>query len=503
VIKRLFCLRWVNFKLALVGQYYCGGDNWDDFSFRTSFQVFYCDHDFNVHALGGCKIAKRGQLPNQEHTEKTMHREFGALDEEYISLGQDVEYYERIRSLRERERKSILLGLQDVANNQSKLDIFRKEPVFRESLMRTVSLLSISGQFNRVLSGGDLGEDFGFTFQPNFGNQNNKTKLTFDTCKDTMPPTNIHVLIGKNGVGKSSILYKLSRSICLDDPSAGSYSANMSTDTYGHGVKYFSRVVAVAFSAFDSFSPLYEVDPDRSEVKYSYLGLKKYSEDGELQIKTTSEITGEFIEHFESCIKLGKKSRFDKTLEALESDRLISDLRLSRYFEENGKSLEDLREAFDTLSSGHKVVLLSAVALVNLVESHTLVLIDEPESHLHPPLLSAFIRAISDLVDFRNGMGLIATHSPVVLQEVPKLCVYKLTRFGNLLKSERPRIETFGENVGTLTSEIFELEVTETGYHSLLDDASENFPNYKEAKAHFSNQLGTEAKFILRSMMEE
>lgn len=27
MIKRLFCLRWVNFKLALVGQYYCGGDN--------------------------------------------------------------------------------------------------------------------------------------------------------------------------------------------------------------------------------------------------------------------------------------------------------------------------------------------------------------------------------------------------------------------------------------------------------------------------------------------
>lgn len=59
----------------------------------------------------------------------------------------------------------------------------------------------------------------------------------------------------------------------------------------------------------------------------------------------------------------------------------------------------------------------------------TLVLIDEPESHLHPPLLSAFIRALSDLLLDRNGLSIIATHSPVVLQEVPKRCVWKINRF--------------------------------------------------------------------------
>jgi len=37
------------------------------------------------------------------------------------------------------------------------------------------------------------------------------------------------------------------------------------------------------------------------------------------------------------------------------------------------------------MSSGHAVVLLTITRLVATVEEKTLVLLDEPESHLHPP----------------------------------------------------------------------------------------------------------------------
>jgi hypothetical protein len=36
-----------------------------------------------------------------------------------------------------------------------------------------------------------------------------------------------------------------------------------------------------------------------------------------------------------------------------------------------------------------------------------------------PPLLAAMMRALSDLLVDRNGVAVVATHSPVVLQEVP------------------------------------------------------------------------------------
>ncbi|MEK5757114.1 AAA family ATPase, partial [Acinetobacter variabilis] len=74
---------------------------------------------------------------------------------------------------------------------------------------------------------------------------------------------------------------------------------------------------------------------------------------------------------------------------------------------------------FGQLSSGHKIVLLILTRLVETVDEATLVLIDEPESHLHPPLLSAFMSALTELLEDRNGVAIIATHSPVVVQEVP------------------------------------------------------------------------------------
>src|SRR4029077_1742647 len=112
---------------------------------------------------------------------------------------------------------------------------------------------------------------------------------------------------------------------------------------------------------------------------------------------------------------------------------------------------DDATSLFLNLSTGHKIVLLTLTRLVETVEERTLILFDEPESHLHPPLLSAFIRALSDLLIDRNGVAVIATHSPVVLQEVPACCAWKLQRYGGLLEAERPEAETFGENVGVLT----------------------------------------------------
>ena len=126
---------------------------------------------------------------------------------------------------------------------------------------------------------------------------------------------------------------------------------------------------------------------------------------------------------------------------------------------------------FSRMSSGHSIVLLTTTKLVDTVEEKTLVLMDEPESHLHPPLLSAFTRAISDLLQDRNGVAIIATHSPVVVQEVPRLCVWILTRRRTEGRSDRPERETFGENAGILTREIFGLEVSKSGYHAVLQSA--------------------------------
>lgn len=130
-------------------------------------------------------------------------------------------------------------------------------------------------------------------------------------------------------------------------------------------------------------------------------------------------------------------------------------------------------------------------------------MLDEPESHLHPPLLSAFTRALSQLLQDRNGLAIIATHSPVVLQEVPKSCVWVITRSKLAASQYRPKLETFGENVGVLTREVFGLEVSKSGFHSLLARDVATGQSYEAISLDYGGQLGLEAKGILRAMVAE
>ncbi|HER5980563.1 TPA: hypothetical protein VLG99_001606 [Streptococcus pyogenes] len=52
-----------------------------------------------------------------------------------------------------------------------------------------------------------------------------------------------------------------------------------------------------------------------------------------------------------------------------------------------------------------------------------------------------------------NGVAILATHSPIILQEVQKECVYKLSRemSTDFMQAVRPSNETFAEDIGSLT----------------------------------------------------
>ncbi|WP_443047840.1 AAA family ATPase [Streptomyces sp. H39-S7] len=158
------------------------------------------------------------------------------------------------------------------------------------------------------------------------------------------------------------------------------------------------------------------------------------------------------------------------------------------------------QEIFSSLSSGHAIVLLTITRLVETVAEQSLVLLDEPEAHLHPPLLASFVRALSDLLTDRNGVALIGTHSPVVLQEVPRLCVWKVHRW-NRRPPRRPDLETYGENVGVLTHEIFGLEARRAGFHAEIARAVDELGTYDQVLERFQGQLGGEAKGLVRILL--
>ncbi len=474
------------------GQMYLRRDMWDDFSYKTAFDLIYCDSDGNRIEMGWVKIAFAGMEPGS--TFGMIPHEFLALEDGYYSLGQNVDYYDRLRSLKDETREEVLTALNDVAFNLNLLDKHKKECAMRTSLLRDISPSSISEQFHRVATGGVPLTKYNFTYVANQDEDElEKIELSFEVVPSSTPPTNIQAIIGTNGTGKTTLVKDIVATVYGLDKSRGSFTYKGRDTKAGR----FANVVVVAFSPFDNFSEingLVRSCQARLEIPYTFIGLEGGGEDLE---SSTSSL---FVESLKLCkANPHKRELWNDSIEFLKSDPVFARLELSSLMslDQSGVSPEDV---FSALSSGHKVVLLIVTCCVAHVAEKSLIVVDEPENHLHPPLLSALIRALSYLLIDRNGVAIISTHSPVVLQEIPKDCVWKLRRVGERQIAERPAIQTFGANAGTLISEVFGLEVTKSGFHKMIEDAVEESDDFDDVEETFDCQLGDEALILARAL---
>ena len=478
-------------------------DNWDDcFEFSTMYSLYFVDSSTSKHSIGSVKIGQIKMKQDQRRPELDDH--FESLNENYFSVGQDDSYYENLNNIPEKFRESILKGLKDIAFSEEQYKVALKEKVTKISLLRSVSTTSIKGQFRRMANGGARLTEYSFKYEsskikdsltPSF-------EIDFEVLPESNPPTNTHVLIGRNGVGKTHLINNMINCLLEENTKKTKYGRFTSNDFTGESI--FSNVVSVTFSAFDETEPLPEKKDKSSGIFFSYVGLKRISKSGEKNLPPKSPVIlkNEFVKSLLSCKAKLITNRWKRAITMLETDPVFLDLDIKSVLDINDEEgfKKSAGDIFKNLSSGHKIVLLTVTRLVETIEEKSLVFLDEPEAHLHPPLLSAFIRSLSDLLINRNGVAIIATHSPVVLQEVPQSCVWKLWRSGRNTKVERLEQESFGENVGVLTREVFGLELTSSGFHKMLSDSSEKYTTYKEALDSFENQLGMEAKAILRAL---
>lgn len=491
-------------------------DHWNDYSFITMFHMSLDDADGIRHDVGEIKIGFKGQT-TEYPTHVKLSERFESLNEDFFSLGQTVDFYRKMAKLPDSLAREILTALRDVVIAPELIDELRDENVFRYSLLRGISLSTVKGQFARVLKGMAELTDFRFRFarpaSEGFGSMN----LTFDVEVDSRPNTNVHAVIGRNGAGKTTLLNSMIGAIAGTQDSGQFFETDIWQEKEIDG-DYFSSLISVSFSAFDPFTPPKEQPDPAKGTCYFYIGLKD-PQDAERH-RTIRELQAECLKALIVCFhRPDKTERWFQALAKLGSDENFGSMNLER-FEFSYRELRnaypskqtdstEFRERYrlevqsllDGLSSGHAVVLLTVTQLVAKVEEKTLVLLDEPESHLHPPLLSAFVRALADLLHDRNGVAIIATHSPVVLQEIPMSCIWKINRVGESISCDRPTMETFGENVGLLTSEVFSLEVERSGFHALLRESVKSGQSYEDILDDYKDQLGFEGRAILRTLI--
>lgn len=484
---------------------YLEDNAWNDYGYYTLWNVWLVDSEGRRHRIGGVRIGAFGL--GDEHAVE-IPENFTQLPDRYFSLGADESYYSDLTALGDDVREAVLRGLRDCALDLDLFDRALSEPVTSTSLLRSTSVRTVRGQLHRMATGGARLSPYEFTFRNPFvdsrGRARSSVTLSFKVVPESKPASNVHVVIGRNGVGKSVLLNNITNTLVRrDNTSSGEVDFVDQDDPTLTNT--FSRVVSVAFSAFDEFEPLRQTDDGIETLAYDYIGLKRVHPSKTGTLKGSRALATEFGTSVRECLAGGARlSRWRRALQMLEGDPIFAEKEVAELANES-RGDSDIREAardlFHGLSSGHKIVLLTVTRLVETVEEATLVLIDEPESHLHPPLLAAFVRALSDLLENRNGVAIIATHSPVVLQEVPASCVWKLRRSGWEMAADRPEIETFGENVGILTQEVFGLEVTASGFHKTLTEAATSGMTYDEVVELFDDQLGGEARSLLRAII--
>jgi len=147
------------------------------------------------------------------------------------------------------------------------------------------------------------------------------------------------------------------------------------------------------------------------------------------------------------------------------------------------------------LSSGEKVILRFVAAASASIRRGSLLLIDEPETHLHPRYISDFMIILNSLLDATGSIAVIATHSAFVVREVPsrRVRVARVDSVGELT-IDRPRLQTFGASIDTICQFVFD-DLTpdhrfERALESWLDDnVSASVGDFRE---RFRGELNAE-----------
>ena len=513
-------------------------DKWNDYGFQTLYHLYYRQTEKPPQhmMIGSVKILKRGQTESDGiQISKTLK----TLDTHFCSVGTSLDYYQRLNGIDENKREEILSALRDVVYQPELQEEFREEQGWSVSLFRDNQHFDEFLVDARAILTRNFGALLDISNRISFRPANWSTSLEFDFDvpnppfyaftnpplgpggNGTMLPRRINVIIGRNGSGKSTLLSRMAR-VGFASPSDRESPLIKAIGAFEPKSVGFIKIITISYSPFDNFMVpgLYKnelqqiaLDIERGSGRYIYSGIRDIvaevrddlaateNQDSPIddreklteqdrrtttRLKSLDKLADEFHEMINRIADSDDNELLDTVLEPLFAESSFADL--------ESKNRTELlrakpREAFLSWSTGHKIVLHVIASLVSHTTRRSLVLFDEPEMHLHPTLIAALMHSVRIVLEKKEAIAIVATHSPVILQETLGKHVHIIRRFGHDFDVLKPEMETFGENVGVLTYDAFGLTADSTDFHKYLDILIQNCSDLEEIDQLFSLRL--------------
>lgn len=465
--------------------------SWNDFGFQVRVEIKVRPRSDDQHRrdalfllgfLGFAKPRERSQDTRalQQLLAADSRRHLPAEDvPDFFTMLPDMAAYREIVTLfGSSEAKKVLKALCDVveAENASAVRPWLRaataSPVFRQAFLRTTEAFFAWKNAGMILRGvefeqlGRISEEIRIEFQLAGRPNPHRLRFRFSLHEDVLPKR-FAIVIGKNGVGKSQTLGRIA--------AAAVRGLNTLTDGEG-GRPVFNRILAFhpATAGSETFPAEWR---SRSRVWYRRFPL------GGAGRGRHRQMTGDLIVQLaRTAERIGAANRFEifmngiRAIEGHEQLALITKdavqplIFLERLQSGGEQTLLDRFASIDvhrevvrvidgeaySLSSGELGFVRFAALAALHIENSSLLLFDEPETHLHPNFISQFVAVLDGLLAQTGSAAIIATHSVYFVREAFEDQVTVL-RSGpdRSIAIETPHLRTFGADVGAISYFVF------------------------------------------------
>lgn len=466
-------------------------DNWNDYGCYTWYSLFYFRSSTDKLFIGELKIMNSGN----DDTNAVLPRRFKKLTDEYCSLGITSNYYYELRRhFSKEECEKILLALQDCAIQIEQYEHYKDNSTFQMSLVRELSSERARREAKYIIHDISLSDayDIQYLFHPKYNRDlavpfrlkyNPQTRL-YDRCAG---------IIGENGVGKTTMLGGMID--CL---------INHKMEFLQHDPPLFSCVMAVCTTPFDSFSDIKQREDTAALMPYYYFCVEQNKGDVASKIKdSVKEIRSrrfedqelfEFYNKFISMV-LPEALRYTWWYYKREND-------VDKFYIDD----DVLKDMLSKLSSGQLHLFMLITFIFRKVNYDALIVIDEPEVHLHPKAIGNLFRLLAYLLDKFQGYCIVSTHSPLIVRELSGKNVYLMRRQGDDLSLGKIGIETLGEDISTLYEEIFGYSEDVTSLAKMIKKYKKEGKTYKEIVKEIRTgpkSLSLNARMLIKQILDD